>query len=457
MDQSFIFLATNNPANWRALMYETTAPNTPVAFIDVPASHTSSQTITFTNLNDVAHFFRVYELLAGDALGQLLADDIVQPQPKSLSAQKPLPLTVGVEITTGSDVYDGSTDHPELIGMVAGVDYRIEERAIGTLRPEEFEDIGQPGFGFKVKNGKTFEENDTYFLHFLAKLISVASTPAATSGKMFSDIVEITADTSLDSTYMGKLIDANATGTTLVITLDLLASFLDNALIGFKQHRGNQINTVIKARSTETIYFRGEEVNEVIIAKGEHVYLSKKSGKWHVIEDNISKEVGLPVMAYSQLLNTVVADGSPLNRADYPRLWAYVNSIGALVSETVWNTTNIFLPGVINNKTNFSSGDGSTTFRVPDLRDLFFRSAAATRTPGSYQYQQVGRHNHRMPVWADSPGLAFGTEEIAARNLEDFTTSATSKTTVHTTDYNTTDTTNETRPKNVGLLPLIKI
>lgn len=54
----------------------------------------------------------------------------------------------------------------------------------------------------------------------------------------------------------------------------------------------------------------------------------------------------------------VTSDGQLLNRADYPDLWAYAQLVGAISDEN-WI-------GYIENRTLYSTGDGQTTFRVPD-------------------------------------------------------------------------------------------
>jgi len=104
-------------------------------------------------------------------------------------------------------------------------------------------------------------------------------------------------------------------------------------------------------------------------------------------------------------------NGVLLRRADYPALWAYAQSVGAVVSEAAWAS---------NNWGCFSSGDGATTFRLPELRGEFIRcwddarGADANRAIGSFQASQnithahsasaaaVGDHVHS--AWTDSQG-----------------------------------------------------
>lgn len=54
----------------------------------------------------------------------------------------------------------------------------------------------------------------------------------------------------------------------------------------------------------------------------------------------------------------VVSDGQLLNRADWPELWAYAQMVG-LIEDSVW-LADKFQRG------KYSSGNGTTTFRVPD-------------------------------------------------------------------------------------------
>jgi hypothetical protein len=104
-------------------------------------------------------------------------------------------------------------------------------------------------------------------------------------------------------------------------------------------------------------------------------------------------------------------NGALLNRADYPALWAYAQASGALIAEASWSA---------NNWGCFSTGNGATTFRLPELRGEFIRcwddarGADSNRAIGSFQASQnishahgasavaVGDHIHS--AWTDSQG-----------------------------------------------------
>jgi microcystin-dependent protein len=104
-------------------------------------------------------------------------------------------------------------------------------------------------------------------------------------------------------------------------------------------------------------------------------------------------------------------NGAVLNRADYPALWAYAQASGALVSDANWTA---------NNWGCFSTGNGTTTFRIPELRGEFLRcwddarGADTGRAIGTWQVFSNTWHSHGASAaavgdhvhsaWTDSQG-----------------------------------------------------
>ncbi|MGO4813359.1 phage tail protein [Cupriavidus sp. 2MCAB6] len=115
-------------------------------------------------------------------------------------------------------------------------------------------------------------------------------------------------------------------------------------------------------------------------------------------------------------------NGTLLFRADYPLLWAYAQSSGALVTEAEWQAG---FHGC------FSSGDGATTFRIPDFRGESMRfwddgrGVDSGRRLGSWQDSQNRAHAHGAAAsavedhvhsgWTDAQGNHF--HEWGANNL----------------------------------------
>ena len=150
----------------------------------------------------------------------------------------------------------------------------------------------------------------------------------------------------------------------------------------------------------------------------------------------------------------VVADGSLLTRSAYPELWAHVFSLegtGCLITDAEW------ADGDISVRVAWSTGDGTTSFRLPDLRGMFGRywdkgrGVDEDRELGTYQPDAVGTHKHN--------GVLRKSQQPAG-SLIDFNRDtgtddeyATGDNSSSLTDENIANT--ENRPKNISLLACI--
>lgn len=158
------------------------------------------------------------------------------------------------------------------------------------------------------------------------------------------------------------------------------------------------------------------------------------------------------------------ANGALLHRSDYPDLWQEAQDSGNLVEETLW------LEG---NYGSYSTGDGSITFRIPDLRAEFIRGldngrgVDLGRVLGSNQEDGYKEHQHESP-YPNNPGF-YNTYDF----IDVFGSGRTSSETGQKTElFNPNDDSiaegnevhplvsatggSETRPRNVALLVCIK-
>lgn len=103
--------------------------------------------------------------------------------------------------------------------------------------------------------------------------------------------------------------------------------------------------------------------------------------KWLVCDWRDSSPVGTYKTDIVQRNGWLKVNGAEVNRADYPRLWAWAidNSL----------TTN----DVTNNPGLFGTGDGSITFTLPNFEDYFIRYSY-TRAVGTKQASQMAQHSH---------------------------------------------------------------
>lgn len=116
------------------------------------------------------------------------------------------------------------------------------------------------------------------------------------------------------------------------------------------------------------------------------------------LEAKYRTPVGTVVSGYflTPPLNTIRLNGAEVSRVTYGNLYNYVITAGLIVAEASW---------IGDGKGRFSTGDGSTTFRVPDLRGVFIRGLNdgvsgpdSGRSLGGFQEDEIKSHTHTLPL-----------------------------------------------------------
>lgn len=333
MDKQITIAANTNPNPLRAIMYETSAPNVAVQAIDIPLPHNVSQQIVFTGLNDVSHWFRLYEVV-GLVLGTQLSDSLIQPTVKSVYCDLPIELNVGVaptdRITPAVNNYNGTVEFPQYAGKVAKTDYWVEQRGVGQLKDDEYTNNTDLGvtFGFKLTGTALFNDADTYFIKFRPIiLVNPANFPAARV-ELFTDIVLVNTSQTIDATYANKIMDVQNIGTNITLTLDLLANMPNFKLFHFVKNFG--LNTAtIKAAIGELIYFNGAAVNQIELNIGEYLTLTKKGSIWYFVNGNVGSEIERTVgdLGQPSFQNSWSAYSQLSFKKDYMKRRVYLSGI----------------------------------------------------------------------------------------------------------------------------------
>ena len=152
-----------------------------------------------------------------------------------------------------------------------------------------------------------------------------------------------------------------------------------------------------------------------------------------------TKFIGSFINAYTIFSNCIVAFGGEFNRADYPKLWAYLQSNPSLVkTQAQWTTESTANGGICGF---FSDGDGTTTFRVPNLDKAFLRPDS--RGVASYQDDIFKSHTHTL---GGQLGNIVNTVYNGFQGLVQ---------TINPPSASGATGGIETRPKNIAVLPLI--
>jgi uncharacterized protein YqgV (UPF0045/DUF77 family) len=138
----------------------------------------------------------------------------------------------------------------------------------------------------------------------------------------------------------------------------------------------------------------------------------------------------------------VIANGAALSRTTYADLWAFAQASGNLAASEG-----------VKEDGQYGPGDGSTTFTIPDLvtEGRFVRAKTASATMGAEQADAFQGHRHNTAgamkviagaVYNSSPRNEGGQGLDTGDPISDGTNG-------------TPRTANETRPKNVSLIPIL--
>lgn len=167
---------------------------------------------------------------------------------------------------------------------------------------------------------------------------------------------------------------------------------------------------------------------------------------------------GMPLgFTFAMLANNppsgcLALQGALVSRSAYPDLWAWVQANAPLITETAWQAQ----AAVQSSVGAYSSGDGSTSFRLPKVVD-FVRGSDTGRGPGAWQADALqnvigqfgakaaGNHTPTGPFYSINP-ISGGSSDSSAPGPEliGFDLSRA----VRTTD--------ETRPKSISMLWCVK-
>lgn len=191
---------------------------------------------------------------------------------------------------------------------------------------------------------------------------------------------------------------------------------------------------------------------------GAKILLSATAGHWYTRQSSsqyVPATTTQLVFAGATMfqLSTVVpagwleCNGQVVSRTSFPALFSHANTSGNIVSDATW------LAGT-NHSTDgkFSTGDGSTTFRIPQLQGMFprgwdnGRGVDTGRTIGSGQLDQFQDHGHAVSAPVAATGISPGAAPNAAALV----------TATSTGNSNSGRAGTETRPLNVAGMFLIK-
>ncbi|MEQ8822745.1 MAG: tail fiber protein [Filomicrobium sp.] len=250
---------------------------------------------------------------------------------------------------------------------------------------------------------------------------AVASASATEFAKAQEPVLSETSSRAIASTDYGKLINANPTGSgTIVLTLPEASVAGDGTRVRVR-HSGASGSVSIKTTSAQTIDGpQGSTTSYSLVVSGDEVLLISTGAGW-VASAYYVKAGSITADKLSNAISgAFVQTGSIISWPHTTTPTGYLDCDGSAVSRTTYSE----LFDVIG--TSYGSGDGSTTFNLPDYRGMIWRMwdngagvdpDAASRTDrgdgttgdavGTRQAEALKDHNHgitNLTGVTDNPG-----------------------------------------------------
>lgn len=287
----------------------------------------------------------------------------------------------------------------------------VPETDPSGAEPAEYRVLSSGGFQL-LRAGEKLIAGQRYELEVFTMVGGGTTIPVISgggSGEISGKVVVTTNLTMTVSNHLRKLIQLRAGASKVVITLPSLLDIPVNTIINIEASVLNSWQNRITTQGGQNIYMNNQSFTSIYIAPGESLRLYRDEDGFYMMSDfgQYYRSVGKIESTYKVHMNQVLADGSLLNRTDYPRLWEWVQGLGSsLVSEATWNTASVVVAGkeVLRPfRGCYSTGDGSTTFRVPDLMNVALRGVKSVlgvdsqrhqNKPGIFQRHEFPAHDH---------------------------------------------------------------
>lgn len=378
------------------------------------------------------------------------------------------------------------------VPILANKMFRLKRRGFDQLLVEEYDIIPSGGFELNPKdaNGKVVDDNDPnaipQLVHdgevFIATVFDWevgaggGNNPGGTTS-LFDGLISLNTTTQLSTMHRNKLLQVAGGANSLVITLEDIADSPANSIVCITTVISNTKQNKVAAKAGQKIYYNNTSNDYIWLGISEVLWMYRGDDGWYVIGqlqgvDNVGDEE----WGRKQKTNMLVAKGQEVLRADYPRLWEWVQSLGnALVDDATWHSSVSIPNAATGTRTNYnpyhgcysygSGGLTGTTFRLPDFQEKSIRglnnagssdSQRSFNNPGGTQYDTNRAHGH---TWKNSQGVRIDTND--GRDAYVYTDVITNRgknlVTLNTDVLTVSGGGFESRPYNIGMLRLIRV
>jgi hypothetical protein len=466
MAKIYVKYAFSDPSPYIILVCtEHSAPLAEISRV-VLASGAYDGATTFTDLNPVMHRVRAYRSSDGTTLGTVITGASIDATIYNEPGVEIITFEVGAgrgaphyDPAPGTKIYSNPTmDGNQFSVFQEGYGVLNQDDAVINLKDYE----PYTGGGFEFTTDKEFAEGERYTIHnFL--VVSVAA--AQVIAKPFQDFTLINADFTFGVADYNQFFLCDFAGSVGTVTFPAHASVANFTRAKFSTHGGSQNYLVLQFNGSETVKYFNQNVNVIYLAKGTSIELMWKGGVCYVTDPDLNYLWrGKMISSYDNLPNRPFEyahfDTGVKDRADYPAIYAYIESlpVGVAVTLSAWNNT-----ASVNGKTKYINRARwgidtiSETFRFPAPQNLavrYLKGDVSTDTervndiPGGYQDDMYLAHDHdyKRPR-TDTIGTQYEANRMRSDNSRGLWTGDTVQTEESGGE--------ETRMENFGQIPLI--
>lgn len=327
---------------------------------------------------------------------QVMAE-VISEQIGSVTIPDPFYYRVdGVEPTDPPSTDGGLANRNVPDPALDGLDYTLHKWGVGPLRKgiEWQNDIA--GGGWRLLDADLLT-NEMYVAIAKPVVSNILSAPDAIA-RFTSGVALYPADGTIISAHFRKEIIITGAKN---ITLPDVNSYPENVALFIYSSDGPHRQTTFTAAAGQFIYSQAGTLNKFYLSNREYATLIRVADTWYMVaqSDMVFKT---PYLSDGWLpgTNQFAADGTERNRADYPKVWDFIQRLKAAIPDAVktgaqWTT----------NQTYWGEGNGTTTFNTPNFRGYFVRSLNGTQSPAI--------DPSRSPTENNTPGSIQGSANLA--------------------------------------------
>lgn len=359
------------------VLYEASAPNTIIDHIERDPS-VDPMNLIFYDKRFVAHIVKTYDSPGWPVLGTYKMGWVYQAQPNKDEVKG----TDFLIMDGGGDTY---TD-PLYNGWE--IDF-IQRRGEGCLYPGLH--VNYNDDGFTILDKPAFDEGEMYDVHFLPRTTQ-ADPINPPGGGMYAKDITLTSDYTVNpANDKNALFICSGVGGKQTVTLPALSAVADGTIFGFSSFINNLSIVTVGSDKMSTPRNLGGAMlcgfEQITIMKA----VSLPGGpQWIVCNQSPTVLLTGTIMDcyVSTGSNFVWANGTEVNRADYSRLWAWVQAQpDILIDKSTWTADTT-------QQAKYHRGDGSTTFGLPLLYMVSKGVDGSARKAASFQDSAMQDHKH---------------------------------------------------------------